>query len=71
MNLLDALKAALPKTTLELAPIIMIDRAGYPTKKPKLCWKWSRLQLGFGWHDGSPPIYELKKDSDSPCTPVK
>lgn len=66
MNLLDALKESLPPSTensIELKPIVMIDAAGYPTKHPKHCWKWSRLQFGFGWHEGPPPQYLLKVKS--------
>lgn len=60
----------LPKASLELAPIVMIDRAGYPTKKPALCWKWTRQQYGFGWHDGPPEAF-LMKSKDSPCSEIK
>lgn len=67
-NLFDS--APLPRTSIELAPIIMIDKSGAPTKKPKNCWKWSRLQLGFGWHDGPPDAF-LLKSKDSTCNRVK
>lgn len=70
MSLLDALKESLPPSaanSIELAPIVMIDKSGCPTKKPQDCWKWSRLQPGFGWHDGPPSQYLLK----SSCTIAK
>lgn len=70
MSLLDSIADSLPKTSIELAPIIMMDSDGRPTNKPKNCWKWSRLQLGFGWHEGEPPAYLLKSDNSS-CKPVK
>lgn len=63
MSMLDALNESLPPSTassIELAPIVMIDSEGRPTKRPADCWKWSRLQLGFGWHVGPPPQYLLK-----------
>jgi len=70
MSLLDSISEALPKTSLDLAPIIMMTREGRPTKVPKHCWRWSRLQLGFGWHEGEPPSY-LLKSKDTSCVPVK
>lgn len=32
------------------ARIVMVDRAGRPTKKKENCYMWTRERLGFGWH---------------------
>lgn len=34
----------------DIAPLVMVDREARQTKKPELCYMWTRLQKGFGWH---------------------
>jgi hypothetical protein len=39
------------------APLVMVNDKGQPVTKVEQCWKWSRLVVGFGWHDGVPPEF--------------
>jgi len=31
--------------------LVMINDKGQPTEKPKECWRWTRMERGYGWHD--------------------
>lgn len=42
-----AVAKPVPKKSTAL--LCMINRFGQPTKKPAECWRWTRLERGFGW----------------------
>lgn len=31
--------------------LVMINEKGQPTEKPRECWRWTRMEYGYGWHD--------------------
>lgn len=55
MNILSSLDKIFgvkhePVDIKDIAPIVMVDKDARPTNKPELCYMWTRLQKGFGWH---------------------
>jgi len=40
---------AMPVPRKSAALLCMINRFGQPTNKPAECWRWTRLERGFGW----------------------
>lgn len=38
-------------TTGSTARLVMINQAGQETNKRSQCWKWTREQFGYGWHN--------------------
>lgn len=54
MNILSSLDKLFgvkhePVDMKDIDPVVMADKDGRPTKKPELCYMWTRLRRGFGW----------------------